>query len=144
MHLNGFDDFNPPYLTPTAVLIISLNKPPLNNVHPIRCLKHVFKCSFFFWRPRTIKRRLKKCRKKWRGWFKYSSPYRKFMICHIFSTDALFFQICVEFWPIAKSIEFEIFTLLPIRYLLTLNDLNLIRCWKNIIEHIGIVPEDLV
>jgi len=26
----------PPYLTPTAVLIISLNKPPLNNVYPIR------------------------------------------------------------------------------------------------------------
>jgi len=26
----------------------------------------------------------------------------------------------------------------------TLNDLNLIRCWKNIIEHIEIVPEDLV
>ena len=25
-----------------------------------------------------------------------------------------------------------------------LNDLNLIRCWKNIIEHIEIVPEDLV
>jgi len=27
---------HPPYLTPTAVLIISLNKPPLNNVYPIR------------------------------------------------------------------------------------------------------------
>jgi len=25
-----------------------------------------------------------------------------------------------------------------------LNDQNLIRCWKNIIEHIEIVPEDLV
>ena len=54
------------------------------------------------------------------------------------------FLIFVQFGPTAKSIPFELFTLLPTRCLLTLNDLNLIRCWKSIIEHIEIVPEDIV